>query len=192
MLILTPEQKPHDALKLCDGLLLSGGGDILPELFGICDYDRETIRDQAPERDIFELTLARIAFYKELPTLGICRGMQIMNTALGGELFLDIPGHMQGLDRDLTSHSVFTSKGSRLERLLGNFFEVNSFHHQSVSTLPRELIVSAKALPDRHIEGIEASDRFFIGVQWHPECLYESFWALFDALIEAADKFGRA
>lgn len=169
----------------CDGLLLSGGGDILPELFRASDYDHSLIRGVDEVRDILELELARRAFEEKLPTLGICRGIQVMAAALDGDLILDLPGHIQKEERNIATHEIITAKGSILYDIVGARIRVNSFHHQAVGKLPDKLRLSA-ASPDGVIEGIEAADRFFIGVQWHPECLSDrASEKLFSALISA-------
>ena len=168
------------------GLLLSGGGDIAPELFGLGSYDKTLVRGLDSERDKFEIELVRKAYEERIPTLGICRGIQVMNAALGGTLLLDIPGHSQERERYETSHEVFTAVGARLNEIIGSRLAVNSFHHQAVGEVAPGLRVSAVA-GDRVIEGIEAAEFFFVGVQWHPECLRdEASGRLFRAFVGAA------
>ena len=101
-----------------DGLLLSGGGDIEPERFGVYDYDASLVGEPSPERDAYELALARRAYERDLPTLGICRGIQTMAVALGGSLHLDIPNHKQSLPRPEPSHEIAIAPDSRLARLM--------------------------------------------------------------------------
>lgn len=179
---------PYRAVKLCDGLIFSGGGDICEEL---CIYDRylpELIFEPSYERDKFELTLARLAYENDLPTLGICRGMQVMNTALGGSLLFDIPHHRQTTPRDTPSHIATVKPGSYLASLTGiNETGVNSFHHQAVDRPGKGLTVSSVS-EDGITEAVEAQDRrFFIGVQWHPEHLRDNASKkLFAALCRAA------
>ncbi len=186
--ILLESSRVSSGSSDCDALILSGGGDILPELFGVHDYDKSLIRSVSVERDRFELKLAEYAFSSRLPTLGICRGAQIMTAALGGQLHLDIQGHMQTIDRSLPSHSVITEDGSRLFELIGKECEVNSLHHQAAKKLPNELFASAYSKNDGIIEGIEASGQFFIGVQWHPECLLDrSSERILQALVTATE-----
>ena len=167
------------------GLLLSGGGDIAPELFGLRSYDKALVRGLDRERDELELELVRTAYEKRIPTLGICRGIQVMNAALGGTLLLDVPGHSQELERYETSHEVFAAVGTRLNGIIGSRAAVNSFHHQAVDEVATGMMVSAVA-GDRMIEGIEAPGFFFVGVQWHPECLRDEasgrlFWEFIGA-----------
>ena len=168
------------------GLLLSGGGDIAPELFGLRSYDKTLVSGLDSERDKLEFELVRTAYEKRIPTLGICRGIQVMNAALGGTLLLDVPGHSQELERYETSHDVFAAVGTRLNGIIGARAAVNSFHHQAVDEVAPGLRVSAVA-GDRVIEGIEAAEFFFVGVQWHPECLRdEASGRLFGEFISAA------
>ncbi len=167
-IILTPEYDIQSALKDCRSIIFSGGGDISPEYFGKYQYDSSLLKNVDRRRDEFELGLAKAAFENSIPSLGICRGIQIMNVALGGDLLLDIDGHMQNTSRDMSSHTVITKNGSMLSRLLGAQLEVNSFHHQAVNKVSSKFNISAIS-EDGIIEGIEARDRVFVGVQWHPE-----------------------
>ncbi len=181
-------------IGICDGLLLSGGGDISPNLCGITDYNPALLSDVSPERDLYELELARLAYEKNIPTLAICRGLQVMNVALGGSLNFDISGHRQKRSRDCPSHSIDIKSGSLLRRLIQKSeLEVNSFHHQSVNTCAESLKISAKA-EDGTIEAIEAEDKkFYLGVQWHPEHMdSRECKVLFAALCAAANGFARA
>ena len=169
---------------LCDGLLLSGGGDLLPEAYGLTDYNSELLFEPDGERDAFELVLAREANEKHLPVLGICRGIQVMNVALGGDLVFDLGSkHRQTLPRDEPSHNITLCQSSFLSSLYQKpQLSVNSFHHQSVRKLGRGLQIAARS--GTVIEAIESTDgSFFIGVQWHPEHLADSI--LFAALVSA-------
>ncbi len=168
--MLPPVSSPRAALGICDGILFSGGGDITPRLCGITDYDPARLIDPFPERDEYELELARLAYESDTPTLGICRGLQIMNCALGGSLHFDIRGHTQKRSREQPSHSVSVKRGTLLHRLIGTGgLETNSFHHQSVASCSEKLAVVAVA-EDGVTEALEApAKRFWLGVQWHPE-----------------------
>ncbi|HIX93470.1 MAG TPA: gamma-glutamyl-gamma-aminobutyrate hydrolase family protein [Firmicutes bacterium] len=177
-----------------DGLLLSGGGDIEPERFGVYDYDASLVGEPSPERDAYELALARRAYEYDLPTLGICRGIQTIAVALGGSLHLDIPNHKQSLPRPEPSHEIAIAPDSRLARLMdttenetGQFDRVNSFHHQAVDRVPDGFVVTARS-PDNIIEAIESPNRrFYVGVQWHPEHMTSPLaLRLIDALAKAA------
>lgn len=160
----------ENVLDSIDGLLLSGGGDIDPERFGVYDYDASLVGEPSPERDAYELALARRAYEYDLPTLGICRGIQTIAVALGGSLHLDISGHMQSLPRPKPSHEIAIAPHSLICALAGATRDrVNSFHHQSVDRVPDGFVVTARS-PDSIIEAIESPNRrFYVGVQWHPE-----------------------
>ena len=184
--VLPPDSEPESALGFCGGIVFSGGGDIAPERFGVYEYDAEKLGTISSERDGFELELARLAYGRRTPVLAICRGIQVLNAALGGTLLLDIPGHMQSGARSEVSHRIIAESGTQLCRLAGGSFRVNSFHHQAVGRTAPALRISARA-EDGTVEGLEAPDFFFIGVQWHPEHLRDSVSdALFQALVERA------
>ena len=182
-----------------DGLLLTGGGDVDPILYG--EERHESVRDAEPGRDRFEIDLARRAMDADLPMLAICRGSQVLNVAAGGTLVQDIPSaiesdlpHSINIPKDIVAHDVEVAAGSVLERALGRAVRgghrcaVNSRHHQSVGTLGAPLVATATA-PDGVIEGIESpAARFCVGVQWHPENFWRTgeFRPLFDAFVAAA------
>jgi putative glutamine amidotransferase len=176
-----------------DGLLLTGGGDVDPALFG--EAPHPALSDVAPARDTVETTAVRIALDRKLPILAICRGLQVLNVALGGSLYQDVstnPGtelrHSQEAAREQPTHKVVVEPGSRLAETLGaDEIEVNSMHHQAVKALGAGLRAVAWA-PDQIVEGLELSDRsrFVLGVQWHPEELIahsEPARRLFTALV---------
>ena len=189
------EQLPSLFERL-DGLLFTGGGDIDPQRFEGLPHPE--IYDIDEGRDTVELGLARLAAAQNRPFLGICRGIQIINVALGGSLFTDLAAQMPGalkhdhypnIPRDYLAHSVRLEAGSLLARSLGsNTAEVNSLHHQGVQHLAEGLSACAFA-PDGLVEGVELPDhRFGLGVQWHPEWLQHlpAMRALFAAFIQAA------
>jgi len=197
-LVLAPG-RPADAPELIerlDGLLLSGGGDIDPDLFGEPRHERVT--SVVRERDEFEIALARTALERDVPLLAICRGQQVLNVAAGGTLVQDIPSQVTGAvnhdpdtERWETTHDVEIVPGTRLRAILGkDRVAVNSFHHQSVRDVGRGLVVSARSPEDAVVEGLEAPGRrFAVAVQWHPEGFWnqrENFGSLFEALVEAA------
>jgi len=183
------------ALDRLDGLLLSGGIDVDPRLYG--ELPLPQLGRVDPERDTTELLLTRIAVEQGLPLLAICRGIQLLAVAMGGSLYQDIPRqlpgamkHSQEAPRWADSHGIRLVPGSRLEQLLGGREAVvNSFHHQAVKTVPSGFVVSATA-DDGVIEGIECPRHpFAVGVQWHPEEFVErssAFYSLFSGLVEAA------
>ena len=160
----------ENVLDSIDGLLLSGGGDIAPERFGVYDYDASLVGEPSPQRGAYGLALARRAYEYDLPTLGICRGIQTMAVALGGSLHLDIPNHKQSLPRPEPSHEIAIAPDSLICALAGATRDrVNSFHHQAVDRVPDGFVVTARS-PDSIIEAIESPNRrFYVGVQWHPE-----------------------
>ena len=184
------------AYSLLDGLLLPGGEDVGPERYG--EPRHEKCGRVTPVRDEVELTLARWALRDGKPLLAICRGIQVLNVALGGSLVQDIASQIPeaanhtwypGFPRDRLAHDVHIDDGSRLARICGtDDLPVNSLHHQAVKDLASGLTVAGQA-PDGLIEAVEANDHpFAIGVQWHPEELAASnarAQRLFDALVAA-------
>jgi putative glutamine amidotransferase len=178
------------------GLLLTGGGDMDPALFG--ETPHATLYDVAPARDTLETSVLHVALDRGLPVLAVCRGLQVLNVALGGSLHQDVgtdPGtqlaHSQKEPRDQPTHKVKLTPGCRLAATLGaDELEVNSMHHQAIKRLGRGLTAVAWA-PDQIVEGAEIGDpsRFVLGVQWHPEELVghsEPARRLFAALVAAA------
>ena len=186
------------ALRL-DGILLAGGGDIDPMLFnGEPHPDLYGIK---PERDRQEIDLAHLALRTNMPLLGICRGVQVMNVAMQGGLFTHIldqlPGALQhstpkNLPRDHIHHKIQIEAGSRLDQIIQmKTIPVNSHHHQGLDKTAQGLHVSAYA-PDGLIEAVELpGEPFFLGVQWHPEWLQEHAHAnaLFSAFCQAAVQY---
>ncbi len=182
-----------------DGLLLSGGGDVLPGLYGREPHPATAEID--PLRDRFEFALCRRALDRGAPVLGICRGIQVMNAALGGTLIQDIPTERDGdlshyirTPSDAPAHTVTCAPGSTIGGLLGTkALPVNSRHHQAVDLVADGLYATAVA-PDGIIEAIESTDgRAFLGVQFHPEnlvrdrssCFLELFrWLIRQAMAE--------
>lgn len=185
-----------------NGLLLTGSGpDLPPALYG--ERKRFSFETMSRQRYEFELAMGRRAAAAGLPLLGICGGMQAMNVALGGTLMQDIPGqvadalthkHTRGKSRLV--HTVRVESGTLLRRIVrAATVRVNSSHHQAVKDLPPSLIGSATS-SDGVIEALEAVDGnhpFLVGVQWHPECLYDRgpvHRRLFEAFIKAAKIHG--
>jgi putative glutamine amidotransferase len=190
----------REVIAEVDGLLLTGGGDIDPALYGHRAHPSTKIVPS--ERDRFELELARGAMDGDLPFLGICRGEQVMNVAGGGTLIQDIPSEVAGalthsIDAPLRApaHEVWVSRGSRLwtamQEQVGDSetLQVNSRHHQAINRVGQGLDVCATA-PDGVIEAIEKPRlRFCIGVQWHPENFWRTgeFQSLFENFIAACE-----
>jgi putative glutamine amidotransferase len=192
--VVLPPVRPEDApalLDRVDGLLLSGGVDLDPVLYGQAPHPN--LGRVNRRRDEFELALTREALRRDLPTFAICRGHQVLNVATGGTLIQDIASQLKGaMDHDARGrrwrrvHRVETTAGSRLRAILDqDALSVNSFHHQAVDRLGDGLVVSARCPEDGVIEGLEMPGRrFVVAVQWHPESFWnrpQSFQTLFDA-----------
>lgn len=174
-LVIAPETHTAAVIDELAGLLLSGGGDIDPHVYGVALEGSEEID---PARDALELALARAALERDLPVLGICRGFQVVNVAFGGQLVQDLPGHRGEMitpDRRADApHPVELTPGSRVATLLGETcVVVNSYHHQAVTPqcLGAGLAIAARhAGPDGIVEAFEApAYRWVLAVQWHPE-----------------------
>jgi putative glutamine amidotransferase len=169
-------EDPDELLDRLDGLMLAGGADVGPDTYG-AEPDPATI-GVVPERDAFELALTRRAFERDMPFLGICRGMQVMNVAAGGTLIQHLPdshGH-EDHRRSLGSfenadHDVRLAEGSLAERAAGERVHgTKSHHHQGVDRIGAGLEVTGWSELDDLPEAIERPDaRFALGVQWHPE-----------------------
>lgn len=197
---LLPSALPLDTLPEVmsefDGLFISGGGDIHPDYFG--GEMHASVDGIDRERDEFELALCREAVAKNKAVFGICRGQQVLNVAMGGNLVVDIPSMLPeagqhrwwpNYQRSRLSHSVQVEEVSRLSEIMGGTeFMVNSLHHQSVKELGEGLRVTATA-PDGVIEALEMPGKHFVvSVQWHPEWLqdYEPMRRIFKAFVEAS------
>jgi putative glutamine amidotransferase len=178
MAMLPPDRRasedPGELLDRIDALVLGGGADIDPESQG-AEAHPETIGSN-PDRDRFEIGLARAALERGIPLLGVCRGMQIMNVAWGGTLDQHIPDRL-GHDRhrlmpgSWAEHEVRIEPGSLAARMAGTeLLTVKSHHHQGVDRIPDELMPTAWATDDESVEAIESADgSFALGVLWHPE-----------------------
>lgn len=192
-----PEKALRAAFERLDGLLLSGGGDISPALFG--EEDSGLLWAVDEQRDRTEMMLAQWAQAEQLPLLAICRGIQVLNVSAGGTLIQDIPtqvsttfshGIVAGRPMNAIAHPIEVTEGSRLAALVGaSEMGVNSAHHQAAKTVGRGMIATARA-PDGIIEALEAPELpFCLGVQWHPEVMagdHPAMRRLFEGLVEAA------
>lgn len=193
--VLIPPQ-PENASTIVedlDGIVLAGGEDCDPSVYG--EEKHPTTEMMDPRRQSNDLTLARAARERGIPTLGICLGVQVMNIAAGGTLIQDIDSAMQteiehaSEPSDRGRHEVTIEQGTRLSQILGDRqLNVNSSHHQAVREVGSGLRVTAHA-PDGVIEGLEDPQHpFYVGVQWHPEDMpgERSAEKLFGAFIDAA------
>jgi len=167
-----------DLLDRVDGLLLSGGADLNPLFVG--EDPVPALSSINPVRDSFELALIRLAYNRQIPMLGICRGIQMLAAALGGTIRQDIAAsqpasvplikHSQDAPRGVATHYVEAEADSEVARLLGTRFAVNSFHHQAVGEAGERLRVTARSA-DGVVEAVESTEeKPIIGIQWHPEC----------------------
>ncbi len=184
-------RKVESYLQLIDGLVLSGGKDISPLYYG--EEPSQQVTELNPIRDKWEIKLFEKAYNHNLPVLGICRGMQLMNVALGGSLYQDLKeqsiSHWPD-DKEYLNHQVRIKLETKLHQTLcSDKIIVNSYHHQAIKNLADEFKVAAESQGEI-IEAIEAvKEDFVIGVQWHPEDLVSSrpcFVQLFKSLVDTA------
>jgi putative glutamine amidotransferase len=187
----------HEVLAIADGILLTGGGDVVPSRYG----SRVEAELQYPSalRDAVESRLVLAAATRGVPVLGICRGCQLVNIAFGGTLIQDLPtmrpsdtAHALNSgprDEHLPVHEVALSPDSRVAAAYGvEAIAVNSMHHQAVERVGGGLAATARA-PDGLVEAVEATNAWVVGVQWHPERMVDEHpeqLLLFEALVSAA------
>lgn len=195
-LIIPPVADRHvviNTLDVLDGIVLTGGADYNPLWAG--KEPLKALGHINRERDLAELLLVRLAYNRQIPMLGICRGIQTLAFALGGCVAQDIKTelkHSQDADRNEPTHSVTIAEGSMLFDLYGPKIYVNSFHHQAVSDCGERFRVTATA-PDGIVEAMENSEeKSVIGVQWHPEWLEEMGLKLFQWLVGRSAEFAKA
>ena len=205
--IMIPLGLDHATLRAIfsrlDGLLIQGGEDVHPNEYG---EELEPFCGKIDlERDATELTMLRWAFEKNLPTLGICRGIQMMNVVAGGTLYQDIdsqlPGslrhpHIKGNPADFRAHRITVEPASQLAKALGTTeIQVNSRHHQAIKSLANGFRIIARS-PDGIIEAIEsANGHFALGVQFHPENMIDSdtrIFGIFRTFVEAIEHQDRS
>lgn len=185
---------PSKVINIIDGLLLPGGGDIDPGIYD--DHLHEKLGRVDPRRDRTEIDLFNMAFNRNIPVLGICRGLQIINVALDGTLYQDIisqvrmsMNHHPNYPGSEVSHKVEIEQGTKLHKIVGETtIKVNSTHHQAVKLHGKGLIVNARGA-DGVIEGLEhPAKKWIIGVQWHPELYWRNdrlMAKLFKEFVEA-------
>ncbi len=183
-----------DTLDSLDGLVLTGGGDHNPLWYG--EQPSPRLHHINKERDKAELLMTRLAFDRQIPMLGTCRGIQTLALALGGKVSQDVITdikHDQDADREEPTHSVSLSSGSVLRTIYGEeTIYVNSFHHQAVSDPGSHFKVTAVS-PDNMIEAMESvEEKSIVGVQWHPEWMGEEGLKIFRWLVERAAEFAKA
>lgn len=191
-----PDSDLLNVFSRVDGILFTGGADIDPKLFNGLPHPR--VYDVDARRDSLEIGLVKLAAENKKPFLGICRGIQVINVALGGTLFTHIPDQLSdalrhdyypNVPRNHLAHPVRLSSESRLAQILGgDMFEVNSLHHQGLEQIAPTLRAVGSA-PDQLVEAVELPNHpFGLGVQWHPEWLQEHApqRKLFQAFIQAA------
>ncbi len=209
--VILPLEASEDDLRqlvsVLDGFLFTGGPDVHPFLFG--EETRDGCGSVSVKRDRMELALLKLAMEQRKPVMGICRGIQLINIGLGGSIYQDIPSqvervlpiaHQQPFPHRVPSHTVKIAEGSLLADVISGRFlgeencgaaaiRVNSTHHQAVRDVAPRLTACAVA-PDGIIEGVTMKDYpYLIGVQWHPEYLWEEDPAamnLFKALVKAS------
>lgn len=194
--LLDDEERLRAIYVRLDGLVLPGGADVAPQEYG--EEPVDNLNAVEAPRDRVELTLARWAVADDLPTLGICRGQQVLNVALGGSLWQDLRhqgvtpvdhSDADGRARTALTHRVRLDPDSRLAQLIDETnIDVNSLHHQAVKAVAPQLRVTGTS-DDGVIEALESDDRrFLIAVQWHPEEIDTLPWVrrLFDGFADAA------
>lgn len=194
--LVIPINEPSSAEKyisIVDKLLLTGGQDIAPDLYG--EEPHPKLGETNKERDLFEISLIQEAMKQQKPIFAICRGMQLLNVALGGTLYQDLSLYsawkikhaQQPTQPKYATHTIKIEEKSMLGTIIGETCLVNSYHHQGIKDLSKDLVATAWAA-DGIIEGIEFSKNShrMLGVQWHPELRFEHSskeLALFDYFV---------
>lgn len=181
-------------LDRLDGVLLPGGCDVDPVLYG--EDPHPMLKVVSAQRDEFEIAVCKAAVERDLPLLGICRGIQVMNVALGGSLIQDIPAQRntpvdhRAEDETELRHEIDVHAGTLLAGAMGaGRHPVNSQHHQAIKDLAPGLVVASICPVDGIVEGVELEGKSFaVGVQFHPECLPERFAVLFSEFVSACAK----
>ncbi|MGG1663019.1 gamma-glutamyl-gamma-aminobutyrate hydrolase family protein [Brevibacillus sp. NRS-1366] len=197
--IVAGETNYSEYIDMVDGILFTGGNDIAPYFYG--ENPVKELHSMSSIRDEYEFSLFKSAYEKNMPIFGICRGIQLINVALKGSLYQDIysqcPGTLGHSPEQTASdefyHSVKISRDTKLYDIFGEErIFTNSFHHQSVKGLGKNLIATAHS-EDGIIEAIESTeDRFLLGVQWHPECMtkrHPMFLKLFSTFVQASSTY---
>jgi putative glutamine amidotransferase len=198
--VLIPPQPENAAELVCelDGVLLAGGDDCDPALYG--EERHPTVDPMDQRRQLNDVSLAKAARERNIPVLGICLGVQVMNVAAGGSLVQDIASQVDteiehaSVPEDRARHDVIIERGTKLSGIIGEReLNVNSSHHQAIGRIGDGLRVTAHA-PDGVIEGLEDPRHpFYVGVQWHPEDMKDegSASSLFGAFVDAARRYAK-
>ena len=195
VLLPITEHEPQELLDLVDGLLLAGGADIDPAAYGATPH--ACTLGTTPRRDAFEIAMVRAALERDMPVLGVCRGMQLLNVALGGTLVQHLPDDVGHTDHrrtlgsfDNSDHDVNVAPGTLAARVIGEqIHKTYSHHHQAVDVLGDRLVATGWATIDELVEVVEMPGRrFVLGVQWHPEVDETS--PVVVGLVEAARSAG--
>ncbi|WP_445505711.1 gamma-glutamyl-gamma-aminobutyrate hydrolase family protein [Niallia sp. 03091] len=192
------EELAEEMVEQCDAILLSGGEDVDPSMYK--QDPHQMLGATTPLRDKVEWNIIKAAMRRNLPILAICRGVQILNVALGGTLIQDIPSvvkdsikHSQTVDRSWDTHWIKVDENSRLAAILGDTtVRVNSLHHQAIDQVGHDLQVVAQSA-DGIIEAVEHTNysNFLLGIQWHPESMAatnEQMNQLFAEFVQSAKK----
>ncbi len=179
------DANPSEFVSHLDGIVLSGGSDIEPHRYGA---EPDGYGEYERIRDDFEFTLLGAAIARDLPVLGICRGIQLLNVYAGGTLHQHLPEHARfDVEPHIRVHQVHIESGTLLSEIYGQEqLDVNSLHHQAVATVGPSTVISARA-EDGTIEGIELNDHPAVGVQWHPE-MHNQHELIFDWLVKKASE----
>jgi len=172
----------EETLDALDAVVFTGGSDVDPELYG--EQSQPETSGVVRVRDDAELALLRAALERDMPVLGICRGIQVLNVGMGGDLDQHLEGHRHDPPGQFLEHDVAIDPDSRLGEILGDRTTVMSHHHQGVKTLAPGLVETARA-DDGLVEAVEAPNkRFAVGVLWHPEAGQDA--RLFEGLVAEA------
>ncbi|AYF95665.1 gamma-glutamyl-gamma-aminobutyrate hydrolase family protein [Streptococcus gwangjuense] len=167
------QEMAYHYISMIDKLILTGGQNVDPKFYG----ETKTIDsdDYHLQRDIFELALIKEAIKQKKPIFSVCRGTQLFNVAMGGTLYQDIEDHWQDCSAEYTTQRLMTEPDTVLREIYGEISHINSFHHQSIKDLAPNLKIAAHDPQDGIIEAVMSTDDVaFLGVQWHPEFLFEN------------------
>lgn len=198
---LSTAENAREYVKSVDAVLLAGGQDVSPLLYG--EEPHLKLEETSPLRDAFEIEIIKEAWKENKPVFAVCRGLQIMAVAFGGSIYQDVSlypdlsvQHLQVSSPEIASHSIDIKEESWLGKLYGPSLQVNSYHHQAIKELPKELSPTAWS-KDGLIEAFEAKDSLHlaIGVQWHPELMIhhdKEAQDLFDAFVVSVKEWKKA